>query len=127
MRLRDRQSLLAALLLCSGYLSLALWLVLKAWQGLGGAGPKPLPQALSILISLNFGLLAWRLAVRAAFTGSAYGWMEAIRAVPRMAIGNVVLVLAAAAALSRYRASRRGGPPRWDKTEHFFPARPAAE
>jgi hypothetical protein len=44
-----------------------------------------------------------------------------------MAIGNVVLVLAAASALSRYLDLRRGGRPRWDKTEHIFPTRPAAE
>lgn len=127
MRLRDRQSLLAALLLCAGYLALALWLALKAWQGAGGAGPGPLPAALSLLVTVNLGLLGWRLAVRAGFTAAAYGWREGLRSAPRMAIGNVVLVLAAAAALSRYRALRGGGRPRWDKTAHIFPILPAAE
>lgn len=127
MRLRDRQSLLAAILLCSGYLALALWLALKAWQAAGGAGPAPLPAALSVLVTLNLGLLGWRLAVRAGFTAAAYGWREGLRSAPRMAIGNVVLVLAAASALSRYRALRRGAPPRWDKTAHIFPILPAAE
>jgi adsorption protein B len=127
MRLRDRQSLLAALLLCAGYLALALWLALKAGQGAGGPAPAPLPEALSILLKVNLGLLAWRLALRSGFTAAAYGWREGLRAVPRVAIGNVVLVLAAASALSRYRALRRGGRPRWDKTAHAFPARAAAE
>ena len=127
MRLRDRQSLLAAILLAAGYASLALWLALKAWQAAGGAGPAPLPPVLTALIALNSGLLGWRLALRAAFTASAYGWREGLRAVPRAAVGNAVAMLAAAAALSRYRALRRGARPRWDKTAHIFPALRAAQ
>lgn len=127
MRLRDRQSLLAAILLASGYAALACWLVLKAWQGAGGAGPAPLPAFLSALVAINLGLLGWRLAVRAGFTAAAYGWREGLRSVPRMAIGNLVAMLAAACAVSRYRALRRGGRPRWDKTAHIFPGRPATQ
>lgn len=123
MRLRDRQSLLAAILLAAGYSSLVLWLVLKAWEGAGGRGPAPLPPALSALLAVNSGLLGWRLAVRAAFTASVYGWREGLRAVPRAAVGNFVAMLAAASALARYRALRRGERLRWDKTAHVFPAR----
>jgi adsorption protein B len=126
MRLRDRQSLLAAILLGAGYLALALWLALKAWQGSGGAGPAPLPAALSVLVTVNLGLLGWRLALRSGFTAAAYGWREGVRSVPRMAIGNAVMMLAAASAFSRYRALRRGGRPRWDKTAHIFPVSRAA-
>jgi adsorption protein B len=127
MRLRDRQSLLAAILLGAGYLALALWLALKAWQGAGGRGPAPLPALLSVLVSANLGLLGWRLAVRAAFTTAAYGWREGLRSAPRMAIANAVAMLAAACALAHYRALRRGGRPRWDKTAHIFPAGAAAQ
>ncbi|HEY0130994.1 MAG TPA: glycosyl transferase family protein, partial [Allosphingosinicella sp.] len=104
MRLRDRQSLLAAILLGAGYLAMALWLALKVREGSGGDGPAPLPALLSGLVTANLGLLVWRLAVRAGFTTAAYGWREGLRAVPRMAIGNLVTMLAAASALSRYRA-----------------------
>jgi adsorption protein B len=127
MRLRDRQSLLAAALIASGYLALALWLVLKAWQGAGGAGPAPLPAVLPALVAVNLVLLGWRLAIRAGFTAAAYGLAEGLRAVPRMAVGNLVLMLAAASALARYRAQRRGGRPRWDKTAHIFPVAQAAK
>ncbi len=127
MRLRDRQSLLAAILLGAGYLAMLLWLTLKAWEGAGGKGPAPLPALVSALVAVNLGLLGWRLAVRAGFTAAAYGWREGLRAVPRMAVGNLVAMRAAASALSRYRALRRGGRPRWDKTEHIFPARASAE
>jgi adsorption protein B len=124
MRLRDRQSLLAALLLFAGYLALVLWLVLKARQGATGIAPAPLPAALALLVAANTALLAWRLALRAGFTAASYGWREGMRAVPRAAIGNAVAMLAAGAALGRYRALRRGGRPRWDKTAHIFPASP---
>lgn len=121
MRLRDRQSPLAAILLAAGYLAMALWLVLKGWEGAGGGGPRPLPALLSALVAFNLALLGWRLAVRSGFTAAAYGWREGLRAAPRMAIGNLVAILAACAALSHYRAMRRGRRPRWDKTSHIFP------
>jgi adsorption protein B len=127
MRLRDRQSLLAAILLGAGYLSLLSWLALKAWQGSGGAGPAPLSAALSMLVAVNLALLGWRLAVRAGFTAAAHGWREGLRSVPRAALANLVTMLAAASAVSRYRALKRGGRPRWDKTAHLFPAHPAAQ
>jgi adsorption protein B len=126
MRLRDRQSLLAALLLFAGYLALVLWLALEARQAATGIAPAPLPAPLSLLVAANTALLAWRLALRAGFTAASYGWREGLRAVPRAAIGNGVAMLAAAAALVRYRGMRRGGRPRWGKTAHIFPAAPPA-
>lgn len=126
MRLRDRQSLLAALLLFAGYLALLLWLALKVREGATAIPPAPLPDGLAFLVAVNMALLAWRLALRAGFTTAAYGWREGLRSVPRAAIGNGVAMLAAAAALGRYRALRRGGRPRWGKTAHIFPAVPPA-
>lgn len=127
MRLRDRQSLLAALLVCAGYLSAALWLMLKVREGLTGVAPAPLSPALSLLVTVNLGLLGWRLAVRAAFTTAAYGLREGLRAVPRAAIGNAIAVAAAACALVRYRTMRRTGRVRWGKTAHAFPSELPAE
>jgi adsorption protein B len=126
MRLRDRQSPLAALLLVAGYLALLLWLALKVREGATGIAPAPLPETLSVLVAVNAVLLAWRLTMRAGFTAAQYGWREGLRSVPRAAIGNAVAMLAAAAALGRYRALRRGGCPRWGKTAHVFPAVPTA-
>ena len=127
MRLRDRQSLLAAVLLFAGYLAMLLWLVLKAREGVTGIAPKPLPPGLEALVTANVALLAWRLACRAAFTTGAYGWRDGLRAVPRAAISNLVAMLAAASALSRYRAALRGGRLHWGKTAHSFPAELPAE
>jgi glycosyl transferase family 2 len=121
MRLRDRQTLLAAFLLFAGYLALVLWLALKAREGISGTAPSPLPAGLSDLIAANMALLVWRLAMRTGFTAAAYGWGEALRAPPRAVIGNFVTMAAAADALGRYRALGRGGRPRWGKTRHVFP------
>jgi adsorption protein B len=57
--------------------------------------------------------------MRACFTASAYGWREGALSVPRLVIGNVIAMLAAARALSLHLG---GGARRWDKTHHIFPA-----
>ena len=127
MRLRDRQSLLAALLLSCGYLAAFLWLFLFPARLIAGAEAPPLPPLLSALVAVNLVLLAWRMAVRAAFTTYAYGWREGLRSPARAVVGNAIAILSAAAALSRYRALRRTGRARWDKTCHVFPEAVPAE
>jgi glycosyl transferase family 2 len=127
MRLRDRQSPLAALLLLAGYGALALWLALELRAALTGVRPAPLPPALVLLTFVNLALLAWRLAMRFGFVAAAYGWREGLRSIPRAVVGNVIAILAAREALGRYRAARRTGRPRWDKTHHIFPAEAPAE
>jgi adsorption protein B len=127
MRLRDRQSLLAAALLFSGYLALALWLLLAPLRLIAGVQAEPFPPFLAFLVQVNLVLLAWRMSVRAAFTGRFYGWREALRSVPRAAVANAVAMLAAAAALSRYRRLRRTGRTEWGKTAHIFPDAAAAQ
>jgi adsorption protein B len=126
MRLRDRQSLLAASLLFSAYLSLGLWLLTAPVRIVAGLSPPPVPPLLAVLVQINLGLLAWRMAMRGLFTGRCYGWREGLRAVPRAAVGNLVAILAAASALCSYRKMRRTGRPVWHKTDHFFPASAAA-
>ena len=123
MRIRDRQSLVAALLLLAGYCALALWVVLNV----GGVKLRPLPPALSTLVAINMALLAWRLAMRCGFVTRAYGWREGMRAAPRMAVSNAIALLAAWQALSRYRLIRRTGHTNWQKTAHVFPEQVPAE
>ena len=52
-------------------------------------------------------------------TTSAYGLSEGLRSIPRMIVGNVIAMLAAARALSLHLG---GGATKWDKTQHIFPA-----
>jgi adsorption protein B len=122
MRLRDRQSLLAAAFLFSGYFALALWLLLAPVRLALGVPPPQFPPLLCALVQINVALLAWRMAVRACFTGRSYGLGEALRSIPRAAVANAIAVLAAGAALARYRNLRRTGRTAWGKTAHIFPA-----
>jgi len=119
MRLRDRRGPLAALLLIAGYCAALLWSQLWLAELLGApiqARPDPL---LVLLLQVNGWLLAWRVAMRVLFTTSAYGPGEGLRAIPRLVVGNVIAMLAAVRAI---RIHMRGGPHRWEKTHHIFPA-----
>ncbi|MEA3014816.1 MAG: hypothetical protein QOD42_3361 [Sphingomonadales bacterium] len=128
MRLRDRQSPLAALVLAAAYLALLLWAALAAAQRLTGWTMPPFTPLLSLLIAANSALLLWRLTMRFGFVTRSYGWREGLRALPRAVIGNIVAMMAARRALARYCAGRRGaGRAAWDKTAHDFPRRLPAE
>ena len=122
MRLRDRQSILAAFVLAAAYLALVLWILL-----LPTGRPQPFGPALSALIAINSGLLLWRLAMRFVFVARAYGWREGLRSLPRTVTGNIIAMMAARRALARYLGLRGGGAPRWDKTAHAFPRTLPAE
>jgi len=122
MRVRDRQSVLAALLLLAGYVSFGFWGLLKVPQLLTDWAPEALSAVLETVLLLNLAMLAWRLVLRFGFVTHAYGWREGLRSIPRVAVGNWIAMLAAWKAVSGYRNVRKGAPARWDKTAHRFPA-----
>jgi adsorption protein B len=119
MRMRDRRGPLAALLLLAGYSAALLWSQLWLAEALGAPVHARMDRTLTLLLAVNGGLLAWRVVMRAAFTGAAYGWKEGVLSVPRLVVGNVIAVLAAARAVSLHLG---GGATRWEKTRHIFPA-----
>ena len=127
MRVRDRQSVLAAVLLLAGYTSFGLWTVLKVPELLSDWAPQPISDALLAVLLINLGMLVWRLAMRIGFVAYAYGWREGLRSIPRVAVGNAIAMLAAWRAIARYRSLRKGGRAKWYKTAHSFPAEFAAE
>jgi adsorption protein B len=127
MRLRDRQSVLAALLLLAGYVAMVLWVVLRLRQIFLGLAPDPISPTLTFLLQINLALLGWRLAMRFGFVTAAYGWREGLRSVPRLFVSNIIAIMAARRALFRYLMIRRDGSIRWDKTVHAFPANVPAE
>jgi adsorption protein B len=122
MRLRDRQSLLAALVLGAAYLSLFLWAALL----LAGA-TMVFSTTFVLLAAINSMLLLWRLAMRFGFVARAYGWREGLRALPRTVTSNIIAIMAARRALGCYLRLIRTGAPAWVKTAHAFPRRPPAE
>ena len=127
MRLRDRQSLLSALLLASAYVALVLWTALAASDIVGLRPLRPFPPALSVLLAINAGFLAWRLTLRFGFVSRAYGWREGLQSLPRVIVGNAIAILAARRALLRYLSIRRTGSADWHKTAHIFPRQLPAE
>ena len=127
MRMRDRQPLLAAILLLAAYAGLLLWAALQTLSLATDFQPEPLEPGLTALLKVNFALLLWRLLMRFSFVAEAYGWREGLRAIPRVAVSNVVAMLAARRAVFRYLEIRRTGRTGWDKTGHAFPAEVPAE
>ena len=123
MRLRDRQSPLAALVLGAGYLALALWAALL----LAGRAMPPFSPAFRLLAAINALLLLWRLAMRFGFVARAHGWREGLRSLPRVITANIITMMAARRALGRYLGLRRSGRAPWGKTAHAFPSRLPAE
>lgn len=121
MRLRDRSTILAALILTAGYAAALLGLVILTLTATTALAPTPLPAYLTFLLSINFGLLLWRLGMRALFTGRSYGWRSAITAIPRIIVSNILSIMVARRALVRYLKTRTGTHPAWDKTRHVFP------
>jgi adsorption protein B len=123
MRLRDRQSLLAALVLAAAYFSLALYVVLLVLDWLTPWALPPVGPVLQALLAINSALLLWRLAMRFGFVAAAHGWREGIRSLPRTVTANIIAMMAARRALVRYLAGRS----QWDKTAHAFPQQLPAE
>ena len=119
MRMRDRRGPLAAVLLLAAYGAALLWSQLWLAEALGAPIKARLSPALITLLTINGWLLAWRVFMRAAFTTAAYGLTEGLLSVPRLVVGNVIAMLAAARAVSLHLG---GGAKRWDKTRHIFPA-----
>ena len=118
MRMRDRRGPVAALLLLCGYLAAFLWSQMWIAEALGAPIKVRIDPTLVTLLWINLWLLVWRILMRALFTASAYGWKEGLRSVPRLVVGNIIAILAAARAVTIYLSGVR---PVWDKTRHIFP------
>ncbi len=116
MRWRDRRAILAALLIVSAYFGLVISLILNFFDAV-----FVIPNSLSRLLGAGSVFVCWRLAIRAWCTYQVYGICEALRALPRAAVSNLVAVMASYRALILYLSHLRGGKIRWEKTEHLFP------
>lgn len=121
MRLHDRRSLLAALILLAAYAGLVAAVIVQGATLLGMGPSLSMPDPLPLLLSINAGLLVWRIGLRMLFVHRAYGWEEAFRSVPRLFIANIIAMMAARRAIVLYIRLWAGGALRWDKTAHRFP------
>lgn len=125
MRLHDRRAALAAIILLAAYAGALLAAVSLGASRLIGRDPPPWPPLLSMLMAATATLLLWRLLVRVAFVWRTYGLWQALLAIPRTFLANIIAVLAARRAVMLYLRHLRGQPLVWDKTSHAFPTRDA--
>ncbi len=127
MLLRDRKALLNALVVIAAYIAAIAYaaaIVIKGTVPDAATLPAVVEagSGLSWLLRLTTALLVWRLAMRALFTGRQHGPIEALRAIPRAFVGNLVNFLAAVRACRIYvLGGLRRTRPVWEKTAHRFP------
>ena len=121
MRMRDRRATLAIPVLAIAYLALIAWGAAVVGHQLTGAPLPGLEAPMAQLLGFNAVLLAWRVAMRVAFTGAAHGPVQAALAVPRALVANYIALFAARRAIAIYWPTLRGDAARWDKTAHHFP------
>jgi adsorption protein B len=119
MQLRDRRSLLSAVVLLAAY----GLLILSTLLALTGRAAPVVEQIegdrlLRMLLTVNAGFFVWRVASRFAFTAREYGGWEGVRAVLRIPLTNVIAIVAARRALLAYCRTLRGARLTWDKTTH---------
>ncbi len=118
MRLHDRRSILAALVLMIAYCCVVLTAFIALVTTAGLFKPAPFPDILVALLGINAFFLIWRTMVRAAFVGALYGGIEAALSIPRSLIANIISIMAARRACIAYLRHCFGVPLIWDKTTH---------
>ncbi len=122
MRLRDRRSIMAAILLVSAYIVVVLAALSAAIVMLGAPPIFAVSEVNQTLIVWNSAFLLWRMLVRSYFVARVYGWSEGLLSIPRTVVANVIAIMAARRAVFQYWGVARGQKLLWDKTEHKFPA-----
>lgn len=118
MLLRDRRAPLIALVLASAYLATVIGgplIVSDQAHWLAGRRQAGFMPGLVDLCLLG---AATRTGLRALFTGREYGPQDAIRAILRIPVSNLIAIAATRRALGSYLRSLRSRPTAWDKTEH---------
>ncbi|MBB4631294.1 glycosyl transferase family protein [Sphingosinicella soli] len=127
MLMRDRKALLNAIVVILAYvaaIAYAAAILFRATMPDARLLPAVVEpgSALDLLLRLTTALLVWRLAMRILFTGRQHGIAEALRALPRAFVGNIINFLAALRACTLYvRGAIRKTAPVWEKTAHRFP------
>lgn len=118
MRLRDRRGPFTALVLAVAYLLLVLSGLAWGVSLIAPVEPPRISPVLEAVLLLNLASLAWRVAMRFAFTAGEHGLVEAFRAVLRIPVTNIIAIMAGRRALMAYIRTLGGQRPLWDKTEH---------
>lgn len=116
---RDRRAPLAAMILLAAYAGLLLTALGWTGQALFDWHAPVIGEGMRLLLAFDAALLMWRLGMRSHFTARWYGWRQAMMALPRAFVANVIAILAARRAVTLYWAMLRSGEVVWEKTEHL--------
>lgn len=127
MALRDRRGPLTALVLVAAYALILVDALLGLAELAGVHNALPLAPLVRAMLLVSFAGFVWRAAMRMIFSAREYGVGEALPAVLRIPVSNVIAIMAARRALAAYLRSLRGDAVIWDKTAHRgHPASPFA-
>lgn len=122
MRMRDRASLVSAVVSMSGYIAALLGGILFIDHAVQQWRPDPFDKSILTMVEINGLILIWRLCFRFLFVARLYGRSEGRWSVPRIAVSSVVAILSAWFALSVYLEERYTGKVKWAKTAHKYPS-----
>ena len=101
-----------------GYALVLLTAIMGLMVVAGVADPPPLTPLLAAVLTANAVAFVWRIAMRFAFTARDYGLAEAMLAILRLPLANIIAILAGRRAVFAYVGTLGGGIAAWDKTEH---------
>ncbi|MFM7402544.1 MAG: glycosyltransferase family 2 protein [Erythrobacter sp.] len=118
MRARDRRGPMTALVMLVGYAMVLLTMVTGILVLADVAEQPPLTPLLGAVLLANAAAFAWRIAMRFAFTAREYGLSEAVCAVLRLPLNNVIAIIAGRQAVATYISTLAGRAARWEKTDH---------
>ena len=118
MLLRDRRAPLVAVVLVCAYLAVVSGGPLMASEQARWLDGQPNADFVPWLVDLCLLGVMVRIGLRALFTGREYGPGEAVRAIPRILVSNLIAIAATRRALWSYVRSARSQPTAWDKTHH---------
>lgn len=118
MAMRDRRGPLTALVLFVAYLLVVSEGLLALARMAGFVYPLPITPELRLMLLISTAAFGWRLLFRFVFTAHEYGWLEGLRAVVRMPVGNIIAIMAGRRAMAAYLRTLRGEAVNWDKTIH---------
>jgi bacteriophage N4 adsorption protein B len=118
MRARDRRGPMTALVLLVGYALVLLTGIMGVMVIAGFAEPPPLTPLLAAVLIANGFAFSWRIAMRFAFTARDYGLAEAVLAMLRIPLANIIAIISGRRAVFAYVGTLGGDATVWDKTDH---------
>lgn len=125
---RDRKAPLVHVINAIGYVVILSWLfhAIFGWLQLGATSywrPLFTPDSfLWGLILVDTAFLFYRLLIKSYYVSQIYGWQQALFAIPRYPLGNVINFFATCRAVTMYIENRFFGRQLvWLKTTHVFP------